>query len=249
MTKLVLLRHGESTWNRDNRFTGWTDVPLSAVGEREARKAGQILFANGYRFDQAYTSLLKRAIKTLDLVLEELDQSWIPVFKSWCLNERQYGALQGMDKAEIAAKYGAEQVHIWRRSFTVRPPELEPSDPRFPGRDPRYQMLNPDQLPLAESLEDTSARLLPYWRETIVPAIREGRYVLIAAHGNSLRALVMHLDGISPAIISDLNIPTGIPLVYELESNLKPIRHYYLEEPADIQADSGVKSDSGLTRI
>lgn len=232
MTKLVLLRHGESVWNRDNRFTGWTDIPLSPVGEQEAKKAGQNLLANGYRFDQAYTSLLKRAIKTLELVLEELDQTWIPVLKSWRLNERHYGALQGMNKAELAAKYGAEQVHIWRRSFSVRPPELEPSDPRFPGHDPRYQTLTPDQLPLAESLEDTSARLLPYWRETIAPAVRDGRRVLVAAHGNSLRALVMHLDGIPPKAISELDIPTGIPLVYELGPDLKPIRHYYLEVPA-----------------
>jgi 2,3-bisphosphoglycerate-dependent phosphoglycerate mutase len=234
MHRLVLLRHGESTWNRENRFTGWTDVPLSERGEREAAEAGRLLGEGGYVFDVAYTSLLKRAIRTLWVVLEATDQVWIPEHKSWRLNERHYGALQGLDKAETAAKFGKEQVHVWRRSYDVPPPPLTPDDARFPGRDPRYRDLRPEELPLTESLKDTVARFLPYWHETIAPDVARGRRVIVAAHGNSLRALVKYLDGVSDAEIVGLNIPTGVPLVYELEDDLRPIRHYYLGDPEAI---------------
>lgn len=231
MFKLVLLRHGESDWNRENRFTGWTDVDLSDKGRHEAREAGRLLQQDGYTFDLAFTSVLKRAIRTLWIALDEMDLMWIPVRKSWRLNERHYGALQGLNKAETAAKHGEAQVKIWRRSYDIPPPALEREDPRQPSRDPRYAALSESELPLTESLKDTVARFLPYWHETIAPAVRSGRRVLIAAHGNSLRALVKYLDDISEQDIVELNIPTGIPLVYELDDDLRPLRHYYLGDP------------------
>jgi 2,3-bisphosphoglycerate-dependent phosphoglycerate mutase len=231
MIKLVLLRHGESTWNLENRFTGWTDVDLTPKGIEEAREAARLLSEGGYTFDVAYTSLLKRAIRTLWIVQDGMDLMWLPVHKSWRLNERHYGALQGLNKAETAAKYGDEQVLLWRRSYGDPPPPLTPDDPRYPGNDRRYADLSPEELPLAESLKDTVARFLPYWHGTIVPDLRAGKRVLIAAHGNSLRALVKHLDGISEDEIVGLNIPTGIPLVYELDGDLKPLRSYYLGDP------------------
>lgn len=235
MTKLVLLRHGESDWNKENRFTGWTDVDLSEKGREEAREAGAVLRAEGYIFDHAYTSVLKRAIRTLWIVLDEMDLMWIPVERSWRLNERHYGALQGLNKAETAARFGEEQVKIWRRSYAISPPPLEASDERFPGRDPRYRSLRAQELPLTECLKDTVARFLPYWHGMIAPAIREGRKVLIAAHGNSLRALVKYLDEISEQDIVELNIPTGMPLVYELDENLKPRNRYYLGDPEKVR--------------
>jgi 2,3-bisphosphoglycerate-dependent phosphoglycerate mutase len=235
MKRLVLLRHGESIWNQENRFTGWTDVGLSEKGTQEALEAARVLTREGYIFDVAYTSVLKRAIKTLWIVLEEMDLMWIPVHRSWRLNERHYGALQGLNKAEIAASYGEAQTKIWRRSYGVPPPALDPSDERFPGRDRRYASLLPSQLPLTECLRDTVARFLPAWEETIAPAIRRGERVLIAAHGNSLRALVKHLDGVSEDEIVELNIPTGVPLVYELNDDLSAIRHYYLGDPEAIR--------------
>jgi 2,3-bisphosphoglycerate-dependent phosphoglycerate mutase len=235
MKKLVLLRHGESTWNKENRFTGWTDVGLSEKGMQEAIDAGRALAREGYVFDVAYTSVLKRAIKTLWIVLEEMDQMWLPVHISWRLNERHYGALQGLNKAEIAALHGEQQTKLWRRSYSVRPPALAPDDERFPGRDPRYAGLQPEQIPFTECLEDTVARFLPCWTGTIAPAVRSGGRVLIVAHGNSLRALVKHLDGISDAAIVDLNIPTGIPLVYELNDDLTPRRNYYLGDEEEIR--------------
>jgi 2,3-bisphosphoglycerate-dependent phosphoglycerate mutase len=229
--KLVLLRHGESTWNKENRFTGWTDVDLSERGREEAAAAGRLLKDGGYTFDIAYTSVLKRAIRTLWLAQDALDLLWIPVVKSWRLNERHYGALQGLNKAETAAKHGEAQTKIWRRSYDIPPPPLAPDDPRHPSNDPRYRDLPPGDLPLTESLKDTVARFLPYWHETIAPSIRSGSRVVIAAHGNSLRALVKYLDNIDEKTIVELNIPTGIPLVYELDDDLKPIRHYYLGDP------------------
>jgi 2,3-bisphosphoglycerate-dependent phosphoglycerate mutase len=228
MRQLVLLRHGESTWNRENRFTGWTDVDLTDQGVAEAKSAGRTLRENGFVFDVAHTSLLKRAIRTLWLVLDDMDLMWIPVYRSWRLNERHYGALQGLNKAETAAKFGDQQVLIWRRSYDVPPPALEPSDPRHPGKDPRYASLDPAELPLTECLKDTVARFLPYWHETIAPSVASGQRVIVAAHGNSLRALVKYLDRIGDAEIVGLNIPTGVPLVYELSDDLKPLRHYYL---------------------
>ena len=234
MKRLVVLRHGESTWNRENRFTGWTDVPLSERGVREATEAGRLLREGGFAFDVAFTSLLRRAIKTLWIVLEEIDRMYIPVHNSWRLNERHYGALQGLDKAETAAKYGMDQVHVWRRSYDIPPPPLTRDDERWPGRDPRYRDLRPEEAPLTESLKDTVARFLPYWHETIAPAVRSDARVIIAAHGNSLRALVKYLDGVSDQEIVELNIPTGVPLVYELAEDLKPIRHYYLGDPEAI---------------
>jgi 2,3-bisphosphoglycerate-dependent phosphoglycerate mutase len=232
MHKLVLLRHGESTWNRENRFTGWTDVDLSERGRQEAQEAGRLLREGGYVFDIAYTSVLKRAIRTLWYVLDALDLMWLPVEKDWRLNERHYGALQGLNKAETAAQHGEAQVKIWRRSYDIPPPALTPDDPRHPSRDPRYRALQKRELPLTESLKDTVARFLPYWHETMARDIRTGRRVLIAAHGNSLRALVKYLDHVSEEAIVELNIPTGIPLVYELDADLRPIRHYYLGDPA-----------------
>jgi 2,3-bisphosphoglycerate-dependent phosphoglycerate mutase len=230
--KLVLLRHGESTWNQENRFTGWTDVDLSERGLAEAKEAGRLLREGGYVFDIAYTSVLKRAIRTLWMTLDALDQMWLPVVNSWRLNERHYGDLQGLNKAETAAKHGEAQVKIWRRSYDIPPPPLALDDPRHPARDPRYAGLSPSDLPLAESLKDTVARFLPYWHETMAPSIQSGKRVIIAAHGNSLRALVKYLDNIPESDIVELNIPTGIPLVYELDDSLKPIRHYYLGDAA-----------------
>ena len=230
MHKLVLLRHGESDWNRENRFTGWTDVDLSQTGVEEARAAGRLLGAAGTRFDLAFTSLLKRAVRTLWISLDELDQMWLPVEKSWRLNERHYGALQGLNKAETAAKFGEQQVLAWRRSYDLPPPVLEVSDPRYEGKDPRYAGV---EVPRAECLKDTVARVIPYWSSAIAPAVSAGRRVLIVAHGNSLRALVKHLDGMSDAAVVALNIPTGIPLVYELDDGLKPLKHYYLGDPEE----------------
>nr|WP_249024418.1 2,3-diphosphoglycerate-dependent phosphoglycerate mutase [Clostridium estertheticum] len=228
LIKLVLIRHGESLWNKENRFTGWTDVDLSENGLIEARKAGQILKANGYIFDIAYTSVLKRAIRTLWIVLHEMDLMWIPVYKSWKLNERHYGALQGLNKAETAKKYGDEQVHKWRRYVDVRPPELSIEDERYPGSELKYKALREEEIPKTESLEDTIKRVMVEWFQEIVPQIKVGKKVIISAHGNTLRALVKYLDNISSDNIVSLNIPTGVPLVYELDDNLKPIRHYYL---------------------
>ena len=232
MHKLVLLRHGESTWNRENRFTGWHDVDLSDAGRDEAAKAGVLLKQDGFVFDLAYTSVLKRAIRTLWISLDVLDSMWIPVTKHWRLNERHYGALQGLNKSETAATHGEAQVKIWRRSYDIPPPPVELDDPRHPSHDPRYAGLAPNDLPRTESLKDTVARFLPYWHDTIAPSIAAGRHVVIAAHGNSLRALVKYLDNVSEEAIVELNIPTAIPLVYELDDRLKPIRHYYLGDPA-----------------
>jgi 2,3-bisphosphoglycerate-dependent phosphoglycerate mutase len=231
MHKVVLLRHGFSTWNQENRFTGWTDVDLAEQGRQEAAEAGRLLKEGGYVFDMAYTSVLKRAIRTLWIALDVLDQMWIPVEKDWRLNERHYGALQGLNKAETAAKFGDQQIKIWRRSYSTPPPALALDDLRHPSHDPRYQSLKPTELPLTESLKDTVARFLPYWHDAIAPGIKSGRRVLIAAHGNSLRALVKYLDDMPEHEIVELNIPTGIPLVYELDAALKPIRHYYLGDP------------------
>ncbi|HUB80714.1 MAG TPA: 2,3-diphosphoglycerate-dependent phosphoglycerate mutase [Bryobacteraceae bacterium] len=236
MNKLVLIRHGESTWNKENRFTGWTDVDLSEKGRQEALDGGRVLKAGGYTFDVAYTSVLKRAIRTLWTVLDEMDLMWIPVYRSWRLNERHYGALQGLNKAETAAKFGEDQVKIWRRSYDIQPPALTPDDERYPGRDPRYGRLTAAELPLTECLKDTVARFLPLWHETIAPVIRDGRKVLIAAHGNSLRALVKYLDNIPEKDIVELNIPTGMPLVYELDDDLKPLNRYYLGDPEKVKA-------------
>lgn len=234
MHKLVLIRHGESVWNQENRFTGWTDVDLSDKGREEARKAGRLLKEQGFTFDVAYVSVLKRAIRTLWIVLDEMDQMWLPVRHSWRLNERHYGSLQGLNKSETAAKYGEDQVKIWRRSYDIPPPPLEPSDPRFPGNDPRYADLTPAELPLTECLKDTVARFLPFWHETLAPAVKSGKKVVVAAHGNSIRAIVKYLDNVSDEEIIGLNIPTGIPLVYELDADLKPIRHEYLGDPEEI---------------
>ena len=231
LKRIVLLRHGESLWNRDGLFTGWTDIDLSEKGISEAHEAGKILKAEGYSFDIAFTSVLSRAIRTLWIVLDELGLMWIPVMHSWRLNERHYGALQGRSKAETAEKYGESQLQQWRRSWAVKPPPLERTDPRFPGHDPRYGDLDESELPVAESLEDTCGRVLPYWRSFVVPAVKAGQNVMIAAHGNSLRALVKYLDDISDADIAALEIPTGVPLVYELDGDLDPVRHYYLDGP------------------
>jgi 2,3-bisphosphoglycerate-dependent phosphoglycerate mutase len=236
MYKVVLLRHGESDWNRENRFTGWTDVDLSDKGRAEAKAAGELLKKEGYVFDVAFSSVLKRAIRTLWLALDEMDLLWIPVDRSWRLNERHYGALQGLNKTETAAKFGEDQVKIWRRSYDIPPPPLEKSDTRFPGHDPRYRDLAPADLPTTECLKDTVARFLPHWHERIAPAVKSGKRVIVAAHGNSLRALVKYLDNVSDADIVELNIPTGIPLVYELDENLRPIKHYYLGDPAAVEA-------------
>ena len=234
MKKIVLLRHGESDWNKENRFTGWTDVDLSEKGKEEAKKAGQVLKKEGFVFDVAYTSVLKRAIRTLWITLDGMDLMWIPVYNSWRLNERHYGALQGLNKSETAAKFGEDQVLIWRRSYDIQPPALEKNDPRYPGIDPRYKDLDKKDIPCTECLKDTVARFLPYWHETIAPMVKSGKRVIIAAHGNSLRALVKYLDNVSEEAIIKLNIPTGIPLVYELDDNLKPIKNYYLGDPEEI---------------
>ncbi len=234
MHKLVLLRHGESVWNRENRFTGWTDVDLTDTGRTQARDAGQQIRDAGIEVDIAYTSLLKRAIRTLWIALDELDRMWIPVLRSWRLNERHYGALQGLNKSEMAQKYGEEQVHTWRRSYATPPPPLDREDERHAGHDPRYQNLPEADLPLSECLADTVDRVLPYWESEIVPTIRSGKTVIIAAHGNSLRALVKHLDGVSDEDIVGLNIPTGMPLVYELDENLNALKNYYLGDPETV---------------
>ena len=246
MHKLVLLRHGESTWNLENRFTGWTDVDLSPKGVSEAHEAGRLLREAGLGFDVAHTSLLKRAIRTLWIALEELDLCWLHVHKNWRLNERHYGDLQGLNKAETAAKFGEQQVKIWRRSYTDPPPALKPDDPRHPARDPRYSMLAPSELPACESLKDTVARFLPYWNDAIAPSVRATERVIIAAHGNSLRALVKHLDAMSDDAIVELNIPTGVPLVYELDADLRPIKSYYLGDAEAIKkkADAVAKQGS-----
>ncbi|NMC53858.1 MAG: 2,3-diphosphoglycerate-dependent phosphoglycerate mutase [Chloroflexi bacterium] len=248
MIKLVLLRHGESEWNKENRFTGWTDVDLSEKGIEEAKRAGELLKKEGFTFDIAYTSVLKRAIRTLWLTLDGMDLMWIPVVRNWRLNERHYGALQGLNKAETAAKFGDEQVLIWRRSYDIQPPKLEKSDERYPGHDPRYAGLTEEELPLTECLKDTVARFLPLWHETIAPVIKSGKKVLIAAHGNSLRALVKYLDNIPEEEIVSLNIPTGIPLVYELDDDLKPIRHYYLGDQAAVEAAMQAVANQGKAK-
>jgi len=248
MYKVVLLRHGQSTWNMENRFTGWTDVDLSERGFAEARRAGQLLMAGGYVFDVAFTSVLKRAVRTLWITLDEMDLMWIPIRHSWRLNERHYGALQGLNKAETAKQYGDAQVKVWRRSFDVRPPALTESDARSAGRDPRYKDLEPHEIPLAECLKDTVARFLPYWRDDIAPAVASGLRVIIAAHGNSLRALVKFLDNISDDEIAALNIPTGVPLVYELDANLKPITHYYLGDADEIRTAQQAVANQGKAR-
>lgn len=235
MFKLVLVRHGESQWNKENRFTGWTDVDLSEKGVVEAKQAGEILKKDGYEFDIAYTSVLKRAIKTLGYVLNEMDMLWIPVLKSWRLNERHYGALQGLNKAETAQKYGEEQVHVWRRSYDIAPPALTREDERYPGREAKYGDLGETSLPLTETLKDTVSRFLPYWEKEIAPTLKKGKRVIISAHGNSLRALVKYLDNIPDEKISGLNIPTGIPLVYELDGELKPVRKYYMGDIDEIE--------------
>ncbi|MGQ9649551.1 MAG: 2,3-diphosphoglycerate-dependent phosphoglycerate mutase [Phycisphaerae bacterium] len=248
MHKLVLLRHGESDWNKQNRFTGWTDVDLSEVGIREATEAGELLKKEGYTFDVAYTSVLKRAIRTLWITLDKMDLMWIPVYRSWRLNERHYGALQGLNKAETAAKFGEDQVKIWRRSYDTPPPPLEKTDPRYPGKDPRYADLTEGVLPLTECLKDTVARFLPYWHDVIAPTVKLGKRVLIAAHGNSLRALVKYLDNISDEDIVELNIPTGMPLVYELDMGLKPIKSYYLGDPEKVKAAMAAVAAQGKAK-
>jgi 2,3-bisphosphoglycerate-dependent phosphoglycerate mutase len=245
MLKLVLLRHGESVWNRENRFTGWTDVDLSPKGIEEARAGGRALREGGYEFDLAFTSVLKRAIRTLWIAQEELDRLWLPVQKDWRLNERHYGALQGLNKAEMATKFGEQQVHVWRRSYDTPPPELAADDERYEARDPRYAGV---AVPRTECLKDTVARVIPYWNSTIAPAVRAGKRVLVAAHGNSLRALVKHLDGIGDAEIVGLNIPTGVPLVYELDASLQPQKHYYLGDADEIAGRIAAVSAQGKAR-
>jgi 2,3-bisphosphoglycerate-dependent phosphoglycerate mutase len=245
MKKLVLIRHGESVWNKENRFTGWTDVDLSEKGRQEAKKAGEALKNEGFTFDAAYTSVLKRAIRTLWSVLDEMDLMWIPVYNSWRLNERHYGGLQGLNKSEMASKYGEDQVLIWRRSYDIRPPDLEKTDERYPGKDKRYADMDPKDVPVAECLKDTVARFLPYWHEEIAPAIKSGKKVIIAAHGNSLRALVKYLDNISDEAIVKLNIPTGLPLVYELDDNLKPIKSYYIGDPEEVKKAMDAVANQG----
>lgn len=235
MKKLVLLRHGESIWNKENRFTGWTDVDLTPKGMEEARSAGQILRENGFVFDIAYTSVLKRAIRTLWITLDQMDQMWVPVNLTWRLNERHYGALQGLNKAETAARYGDKQVLLWRRGYDIQPPALTNDDGRYPGFDLRYSHLTPEEIPLTESLKDTVIRFLPYWDQTIVPQVKSGQRIIIVAHGNSLRALIKYLDKVSDDDIVHYNIPTGVPLVYELDDNLEPIRNYYLGNSAEIE--------------
>lgn len=248
MQKLVLLRHGESTWNQENRFTGWTDVDLTEKGVAEAQLAGKTLKQEGYEFDVAFTSVLTRANRTLNLALDQLESLWIPVYKSWRLNERHYGALQGLNKAETAQKFGEEQVHVWRRSYDIPPPALERDDPRFPANDRRYADLDPRTLPTTECLKDTVVRFLPYWQDAIVPALKDNQRVIIAAHGNSLRALVKYLDNVGDAEIVALNIPTGIPLVYELDDQLNPLKHYYLGDPDAIAAATAAVANQGKAK-
>ncbi|WP_337176234.1 2,3-diphosphoglycerate-dependent phosphoglycerate mutase [Paludisphaera sp.] len=248
MPKIVLLRHGESIWNKENLFTGWYDVDLSEQGRVEAKRAGEALKAEGFTFDVAFTSVLKRAIRTLWMTLDELDLMWIPVVKSWKLNERHYGALQGLNKAQTAAKYGDEQVLVWRRSYDTPPPALEETDDRYPGADPRYKGLTAAELPKTECLKDTVERVVPYWNDTIAPAIKSGKNVIIAAHGNSLRALVKYLDNISDEEIVGLNIPTGVPLVYELDDDLRPIKHYYLGDQDEIAKKAAAVAAQGKAK-
>ena len=248
MYKIVFLRHGESVWNKENRFTGWTDVELSERGIEESHNSGKILKDLGYKFDIAYTSLLKRAILTLWIVLEEMDLMWIPVIRSWRLNERHYGALQGLFKSKTAQEKGEDQVFIWRRSFDIPPPPLEKSDERYPGIDPKYKDLKPEDIPATECLKDTIERVMPYWNSEVIPAIKAGKNILIAAHGNSLRAIVKHLDNISDEKIPHLNIPTGFPLVYELDEELKPIKHYYLGDTEAIEKAQKAVADQGKAK-
>ena len=248
MYKVVLLRHGESTWNKENRFTGWTDVDLSEKGVKEAHTAGQTLKREGYIFDIAYTSVLKRAIRTLWITLDEMDLMWIPVIRNWRLNERHYGALQGLNKSEMAQKFGEEQVHIWRRSYDTQPPSLEKTDERYPGKDPRYSDLKETEVPLTECLKDTVARFVPYWENVIAPSIKEGKQVVIAAHGNSLRALVKYLDNIPEDEIVGLNIPTGVPLVYELDDNLKSLKSYYIGDAEEIKKAAAAVANQGKAK-
>ena len=248
MFRLVLLRHGQSTWNNENRFTGWTDVDLTDQGRAEAREAGRLMAAERYEFDVAYTSVLKRAIRTLDITLDEMDMMWIPVHKSWRLNERHYGALTGLNKAETAAKHGEAQVKVWRRSYDIPPPPVTAEDPGHPSHDRRYASLKRDEMPLTESLKDTVARFLPYWESTIAPDIRAGKHVLITAHGNSLRALVKYLDNVSEQEITELNIPTGVPLVYLLNEDLKPLQKFYLGDAAAAQAKAAAMVEQGKAR-
>lgn len=247
-SKIVFLRHGESTWNAENRFTGWTDVDLSEKGRTEAQKAANVIRDEGYTFDVAYTSVLKRAIRTLWYVLDGLDRMWIPVHHSWRLNERHYGGLQGLNKAETAAQFGDDQVKIWRRSYDTPPPPLDPGDERFPAKDPRYSGVPQNELPVTECLRDTVARVLPYWNETIVPDLAAGKRIIVAAHGNSLRALVKYLDNMSETEIMELNIPTGVPLVYEFDSELKPVKHYYLGDAAEIAAAMDAVAKQGKAK-
>lgn len=248
MHKVVLLRHGESIWNRENRFTGWTDVDLSEKGLEEAKQAGEVLKREGYTFDMAFTSVLKRAIRTLWIVMDQMDLMWIPVKNSWRLNERHYGALQGLNKSETAAKFGEEQVHIWRRSYNIPPPPLDHNDERFPGNDPQYKNLKEEEIPLTECLKDTVERFLPYWHQTIAPEIKSARKIIIAAHGNSLRALVKYLDKVPEVAIVNLNIPTGMPLVYELDDDLRPIRNYYLGDPEAVQKAMQAVANQGKAK-
>ncbi|MDA0294160.1 MAG: 2,3-diphosphoglycerate-dependent phosphoglycerate mutase [Verrucomicrobia bacterium] len=248
MHKLVLLRHGESTWNKENRFTGWTDVDLTEQGRQEAKAAGQVLKKDGYSFDLAYCSVMKRALRTLWIVLDELDELWIPVEKTWRLNERHYGGLQGLNKSETAAQYGEDQVLVWRRSYDIPPPPLEKSDERYPGHDPRYRDVPAADLPLTECLKDTVDRFLPYWHEVIAPQVKAGKKVVIAAHGNSLRALVKYLDDLSEEEVLKLNIPTGIPLVYELDDQLQPIKRYYLGDQEAIAAATAAVASQGKAK-
>lgn len=248
MYKVVLLRHGESAWNKENRFTGWTDVDITEKGYQEAKKTGEVLKAEGFKFDIAYTSVLKRAIRTLWIVLDELDLMWIPVIRNWRLNERHYGALQGLNKAETAKKYGEDQVKIWRRSYDIQPPALDKNDERYPGKDPRYADLSEDELPFTECLKDTVARFVPYWEGTIAPMVKSGKKVLVTAHGNSLRALVKYLDNIPDNEIVELNIPTGIPLVYELDENLKSIKSYYLGNQEEIAKAAAAVANQGKVK-
>jgi 2,3-bisphosphoglycerate-dependent phosphoglycerate mutase len=248
MYKIVLMRHGESLWNKENKFTGWYDVDLSEAGKIEAQKAGELLKKEGYTFDLAYTSVLKRAIRTLWLATDAMDLLWVPVIKNWCLNERHYGALQGLNKAETAAKYGEEQVKIWRRSYDTPPMALTIDDERYPGKDPRYAALTKEELPLTECLKDTVARVVPYWEKEIAPQVKAGKKIVIAAHGNSLRALVKYLDNISDANIVNLNIPTAMPLVYELDENLKPIKKYYLGDPEAVKKAMDAVANQGKAK-
>jgi 2,3-bisphosphoglycerate-dependent phosphoglycerate mutase len=248
MHKLVLIRHGESTWNQENRFTGWTDVDLNTKGLSEAKAAGELLKHEGYTFDRAYVSVLKRALRTLWMILDELDELWIPVERSWKLNERHYGSLQGLNKGETAAKFGDDQVKVWRRSYDVPPPALEKSDERWPGHDPRYKDVPKAELPVTECLKDTVERVVPYWINEVAPAVKRGEKVLVTAHGNTLRAMVMYLDNLSEEQVLSLNIPTGVPLVYELDESLKPIRSYYLGDQEAIAAAAAAVAAQGQAK-